>query len=427
MSSKAEPANPARKIAFYAGLVFLFIRLGVVPEILFALTNTNTPILYIFGLPAIIGALLTGGLIRALRYRTGLLWLLFYGWMALAVPFSSWTGGSWGRVIDYGRFELPMLFVVGGLASTWSEVRAMFYVIACAAGFNLFTARLFGGMSNGRMNLTEMSGTLGNPNDLASQLLLVLPFVLYVIFERKNMAVRVALFSAIAYGMYLIFGTASRGGMVALAFAFLVFLLTANRSQRMTAVAGGAVLALTLPLFLPALTMNRLGTVFGENNLEAEESSADRSYLFQQSVRYTLQHPLFGIGPDQFPNFEGKESQRKGWHGIWHATHCTYTQVSSECGIPALLFFAGGIVSALLLVARLYKKAKQRAAHSIANACLCYLLGMSGFLMAIAFLSNAYTLHLPTMVGLAISISFAGARELDRSADRVEKSVPQFA
>jgi O-antigen ligase len=401
-------------VAFYAGLVFLFIRLGVIPEIVWSLTKTGTPILYVFGAPAILGAVFIGGLQRTLRNRAGVLWLLFFGWMAAAVPFSSWIAGAMTRALDYGRFDLPIIFVVGGLAANWKEVRAILYTVACAAGFNLLTAKLFGDMSNGRLNLEDMSGTLGNPNDLASQLLLVMPFLLFVILDRKNIAVRAALFGAIAYGLYLILSTASRGGMIALGVELLVFLWLANTAQRAAALASGVVLVVTVPLFLPALTVNRLATVFGETNEEAAESSTDRSYLFRKSVQYTIQHPLFGVGPDQFSNFEGKESQSNGHHGIWHATHCAYTQVSSECGVPALLFFLGGIASALLLVGRLLRDAKRKGYMDIANACFCYILGMSGFLAAITFLSNAYTFHLPAMIGLAISIAFAGTREITR-------------
>src|SRR5215471_3724719 len=306
-----QQANPARRVAFYACLVFLFSRLGVVPEVLFTLTGKNTPILYIFGGPAILGAVFIGGLQRTLKHRASLLWLLFFGWMILAVPFSSWKGGSWDRISYYSRFELLLLLVVGGLAAIWKEVRAVFFTIACAAVFNLATASLFGGLSNGRLNLAEMSGTLGNPNDLASQLLLVLPFLLFVILDRQNIVLRVFLCGAIAYGFFLIFSTGSRGGLAALVFAYLVFLYCSNAARRAAGLAVGAVALLTVPLFLPALTRNRLATVVGENNEEADESSISRTYLFQQSVRYTLQHPLFGVGPDQFSNFEGLESRSK--------------------------------------------------------------------------------------------------------------------
>src|SRR5215472_15111166 len=132
-SANVERANPVRKVAFYAGVGFLFVRLGVVPEIIFWITQSNTPILYLLGIPAILGAFFAGGLQRMLRYRPAVLWMMFYGWMALAIPFSSWTGGSWMRVSDYGRYELPLLFVVGGLAASWKDAKVLCYTIGAAA------------------------------------------------------------------------------------------------------------------------------------------------------------------------------------------------------------------------------------------------------------------------------------------------------
>ena len=129
-------------------------------------------------------------------------------------------------------------------------------------------------------------------------------------------------------------------------------------------------------------------------------------------MRYSLQHPLFGVGLGQFPNFEGTESRSKGEFGNWHATHCAWTQVSSECGIPALLFFVLGIGSALALVFRAWRQARKQGFTELSNACFCYLMAMVGFLVDITFIPNAYRFYLPAMIGLAISISFVAKGQM---------------
>jgi O-antigen ligase len=139
-------------------------------------------------------------------------------------------------------------------------------------------------------------------------------------------------------------------------------------------------------------------------------------YLFQKSLLYTVQHPLFGVGPDQFTNYEGGTAVAEGHVGNWHATHCSWTQVSSECGIPALIFYVCGIGSALALVMRTFWSARQQGHAEITNACFCYLLGMAGFLVAITFLANAYRVYVPVMISLAVSMSFAASEELSASS-----------
>jgi O-antigen ligase len=54
-----------------------------------------------------------------------------------------------------------------------------------------------------------------------------------------------------------------------------------------------------------------------------------RSELLKESLRQAAKHPLFGIGPGNFPQFtEG-----------WQVAHNTYTEFAAEAGIPALCLF----------------------------------------------------------------------------------------
>jgi len=90
-------------------------------------------------------------------------------------------------------------------------------------------------------------------------------------------------------------------------------------------------------------------------------------------------------------------------------------QVSSECGVPALIFFTAGLGSAMLLVLRTYRRAKREGYLEIANGCFCYLLAMAGYLGALLFLAQAYSYQLPAMVGLAVTLSYAAMRTMRSS------------
>jgi O-antigen ligase len=423
----AQQSNPLRKVAFYFGLGLLFVQFAVLPELIYYITGSNTYLLYFFFPPAVIGAFITGGLRRTLRFRASWLWIAFFAWMVLATPLSYWKGGSTARVIDYGRLAMPLLFVMGGLATNWKEIRAIFYTIASAAFVNVLSARLFTREDNGGRITLDSSGTIGNSNDLAAHLLLVLPFLLFIVIDRKNLGViRYFLLLPITYGIWLITSTASRGALVALAAMFLFILWRATPVQRILGLVAGVVLAASMFVLLPGSVLNRLGTLVGQEHSEADESSESRSYLFKTSIKYTLQHPLFGVGPDQFSNYEGNEKVSNGEVGNWHATHCSWTQVSSECGIPALLFFALGIGSALLLVNKTWRQARNEGYTEIANTCFCYLMAMVGFLVAITFLANAYRFYLPAMIGLAISIRFVALQQMSSRPEPIKSFVPRF-
>jgi hypothetical protein len=102
--------------------------------------------------------------------------------------------------------------------------------------------------------------------------------------------------------------------------------------QRQIAVFSGVVLTVIMVAALLDLAANRLGSLFGEENMEAKQSADLRNHLFRQSLTYTFQHPLFGVGPGQVSNYMSQEHEVK--QAMWHPTHCAWTQVSSECGMP---------------------------------------------------------------------------------------------
>jgi len=62
-------------------------------------------------------------------------------------------------------------------------------------------------------------------------------------------------------------------------------------------------MALVALAVLPAMTRNRLSSIFGAKEKEADESTEARSILFRTSVKYTIEHPVFGVGPAQFASF----------------------------------------------------------------------------------------------------------------------------
>jgi O-antigen ligase len=145
---------------------------------------------------------------------------------------------------------------------------------------------------------------------------------------------------------------------------------------------------------------------------EAVASASLRQHLWQQGIQYAVQHPIFGVGPGLFAEYEGSHEQTVGTHGYYMAPHNSYTQVASECGFPGLLLFVAGIVSSLRLLNRTYRTARGRPeCEDIRTVAFCVMLSTIGFCTAAIFLSLAYTFYLPALAGLSIAISRAADRE----------------
>jgi O-antigen ligase len=184
----------------------------------------------------------------------------------------------------------------------------------------------------------------------------------------------------------------------------------------MAALVLGGLLVVAVPILLSGSNaLDRLGSLFGGQHAEAQESQDARSYLLRQSINYTFRHPVFGVGMSQFGNYEGGMSVSAGVTGNWHETHNSFTQVSSELGIPAFIFFVMAIGSSMASVNRIFGRARREGFTDIANACFCYLLSMVGYLTSIIFLSNAYRYYLPIMIGLAVALTVNAQKEMSRS------------
>ena len=409
------PPDPIRSIAFRLGLLLVFLRISMLHQVQSMMMGFNLYLLYLFGIPAIIGVVAAGGLRRAFRGRPAYYWTGFAIWMFLAIPFSSYRRASAESFMAYLRTDLIMLFVTAGLAVTWRECKQLMHAIAWGAVGILMWARIFlKGM--GYQNRFSLEfGTISNPNDLAAHLLLALPFLLWVAMSSKFILMRVFAVFGVAYGIYVILGTGSRGAFVGLGVAIAYFLLRGTVRQRLAFVAIAPVVAAVLLTVVPAPILQRLVS-FSAGGADAAqdaiESSKTREYLLKTSIGYTLQYPLFGVGPGQFSSFEGMHNQIIGTHGVWQEAHNTFTQVSSECGIPALILYIAGIVSTFLLLNRTLRQARNRPeCADIRAAVFCVSLALVAFCTAIAFVNFAYFFYLPAMAGLAIAMSKAAQIE----------------
>jgi O-antigen ligase len=413
-----------RRFALFFGLILVFLRVSLLNQIAAQLLGFNNYLLYIFGPPAILGLLLTGGIGRTFKMRTSLYWMAFLGWMIIDVPFSSWRGGSLAFLIQYIRTDVPLLFILAGLAVTWQECRRFLYAITLGAVMIVAAGRLFVVMDYGGERLSLAFGSISNSNDYAAHLLFAIPFLLFVITSPKvHTALRVLAGLFAAYGVYLILATASRGAAVALAVSGVYLLWRGTLRLRVALLVGVPVLATVVTIALPDAVLSRLSTLTTSSedadNVEAAESARLRRSLLETGIRYTLENPIFGVGPEQFSSFEGKNEHTLGGHGYWRSPHSILTQVSSECGLPALAFYLCAIGSTFVLLHNLQRSARKTGNTELWSASLWVSTSLVGFLSAAVFLNLAYSFYLPALSGLTISMYLAARSTFQDSTPKL--------
>ena len=158
--------------------------------------------------------------------------------------------------------------------------------------------------------------------------------------------------------LFTTFRTGSRGAMIGFVCTALVYFLRASIMEKMKFIIGGALIMAVLIGVMPGRLVARYKTTVDDDVDDASEmdggmkesaisSTQSRKMLLRHSLIFTIKHPLFGVGPGMFPLADDEYSKSIGLpKGPWLGTHNSYTQVSSELGIPAFLFFTAAVIMA---------------------------------------------------------------------------------
>ena len=361
--------------------------------------------------------LFSGKALRGLRSPAGICWAAFLLWMFLATPLSVWRGGSAAMLVNYVPRAYMQFFYTCSFVTTLRRCRQWMYVQMASGAALLLSCLAFGGMGDDpgdtRFRIPQ-SLFYANSNDLSLALLLATASLMFL-FHRPSRVGRLAGIAGVFLASFYTLETGSRGGVIAGAgLLILIFWLSAHRWK--VAALGFAALGVALAAG-PSTTLHRL-SLLASSSSQAEISDADtasvasqqqREEVFKTSLHYTLSHPLLGVGPDQFAAAVNQDADRAGEPVPWLGTHNTYTQISSECGIPALILYVAVIGICLRSNFKLYRRTRHHPAlREIAGLSRCLLAGTLVFAVSAFFFHMAYSAYLPGLAGFTVALQLAG-------------------
>lgn len=417
---EAPPATPlATACAFLLGC-YVFLHLAIVPEILTTYLNIKVHIVAAIGFGALLVCMFHGHLGRFFRTPLLLPWLLLYAWYGLAGLFGLWPRFCLDFLWEYGlRFHIAPVFLCAAALSL-RQVRLLLYWAGTGGLMVLYYCWRYGDFNGVRFVVPYTS--LGNPNDLAFHLLYAFSFLLLFLWTRSLPARLVVIVATPVALMYLL-KTGSRGNFITLIVMVLTFLATARRSQRLAAC---ALLLASLPVILPLVpssTLDRLRTlawVFSEEApagdrevQRAIESQEARRYLQRRAIELTFEHPLLGVGPLMFaPAVDIRVREETGRKSTWHNPHNAYLQVSSETGIPGLIFYVWALGLCIRLNYKNMMIARERGHRMATGQSLSLLLASVAYAVATLFSHLAYYYYLPFLVGFTAANHLAVRQEL---------------
>jgi O-antigen ligase len=286
--------------------------------------------------------------------------------MLATAPFSVWPGGALGTFNEiYFKVVLVFILMVNSIRGvrplrwfTWLILIAMGYVafrgvLDFATGNNLIKGdRLHG----------SISGLMGNPNDLAMNMVTFLPLAAMIALARGRPFPRaVAAFIAVLMTATILF-TKSRAGLVGLGAMLLVLIIEGRKLRPGLGVAAVVVMMAGLP-FMPSWFWVRLGSITNPAQDETGSRQA-RKDLMREGWQTFVDHPFTGVGAGQFKNYNPP-----GRLEPWRETHNVILQVAAELGVFGLavfLYLIWQALRALLWTRRMFAPASRARPPTVA-------------------------------------------------------------
>ena len=313
--------------------------------------------------------------------------------LLLCIPFAYWRGGAYDAVVNKFSKGVIVALLIYGVTTTVKELRRLLFIQAASVALVAVASVIVHHTLQGRL-MGLQKGILENPNDLAINLAINFPLCMAFMLAARGGGKKLLWAAGLAIMSWAVVATYSRSGLLAMVVTVVICIWEFGIKGRRPYILMGTVLVAFVALGAVVLTPHyiaRMQSIFGgnvEGSLDRGSFEA-RQHLLVESLELTAKHPVFGIGPGNFAAYTGE----------WRVAHNTYTELSAEAGVPALLLF----VALLLLTLRKLKKVRELpgyAGHEDIRLWTSALwAALAAYLAGAVFASTEYSLFPYFMVG----------------------------
>jgi O-antigen ligase len=396
--SSPVSSNPILTVGYFLLIAYVFLAFSRVLDIL--VPGFRLPLAIYVSMS--VATLLSGCFFRFLKTSIGRWLFVLSLWLLVTIPFSTWRSGSLPYVVDTYR-SFVFAAVIIGLGIEMPQVYRLIRIIAYSILVGAALSFSFGELSYGRLIMHQ--GTFGDPNQFAMTLLLGLPFWLWIA-EGVSFPAKLAPYICMMPIFIAFLRTGSRGGGIAFVAFCAILFWQAPLARKAPMLLLMVVVPLVSLAFLPRYIRERYFTFFSADTAQVSTereremlegadvgSSQGRLILLIESIELTLAHPLFGVGAGQFADQAWQDRRRRGLPTIYNVTHNTFTQISSELGIPGLIMFLGLLIScfrSIWFVKRLKSSPLYRPPPRVLETADSLLLALVVLTVCACFLSLAY-------------------------------------
>ena len=299
----------------------------------------------------------------------------------------------------------------------WALLIAGIFVgtISTYQGLSGNTSNIFGGFGQvgyrnivGNTEGARLSGPVGDANFYAQSMLVLIPIALNRFLKEKRWHLKALAGWAFLVTSLAVIFSYSRGAAVAIGVMAIFGMFYSP--PRVTDVLIGILLIILIVTFIPNPYIERLATIpdilGGKKGALSDVSYRGRTSEVIAAWLMFVDHPLFGVGVENYPVFYQSYSRKLGLDSRIEArqAHNLYLQVAAETGLAGILVFGWLLVSMVKGMLDAIKNLKNAGFIWYSDLILSFASGVIGYLAAALFIHGAYPRYLWLLAGISLAI-----------------------
>ena len=409
-------AEPRWDLAFIGILTYLVIEYTRLPVMF--------PILQVLHLGKIAVAISALGLLLSPRFRGGkssdargidIAMVVFLFASFFSACFARYQQVAWAGFQNTLMWALIYFLIARIVSNSWRLRVFVFLLLLLNLKLAQFAIRMYfaeraSGLPESYLSKTGIgtgsTGFFANGEDLGLAMCVVWPMAGYLLFSEEKKVLRLLLLGSFVGFLLAIIFCGSRGALVG---AGVAALAASVRSPKKMAAAAMILALLPAVLYvLPGANKERMRSGWDWEN---DQTASHRILLWKAGVRMFLDHPIIGVGPDNFALTRATYYADTDPHPTATEAHNTFVQAFTDLG----LLGGGSFLMLLLFFLRLNSRTRKRLLASTTGGtrsfeyCLaaCLDLALVGFLSSGFFHSSLYYPHLWLLLGLSGGLNTA--------------------
>lgn len=360
--------------------------------------------------------------LRNLSQPLSRLLLAFAVLACISAPFGLSLGGSAAFLLKVFSKVLVFAFLLIVATREPRELRTLIWAGVVSAGILVWMSLFVFEVSEIVGDVTARLGHVYryDANDAGLVLVASLPLVLLTLQTSRRVGKAVSVTILLGIGLSLARG-GSRGAFLGLIVLGIGLVVSARQLSLVKRFALLAVVAVALALAAPAGYWERMKSIAAPSSDYNWTSTDGRVQIAQRGIGYMLDHPVFGLGIDNFRRAEvtisGKVRRSPaGLYPMWIGPHNSYVQVGAELGIPGVLVWLSLVFGGMAAAFRLRRKLPRTWAEGhederfLYHASLYVGLSLLAFSVTAFFLSFAYEFQLYLILGYVTGMQVCVSR-----------------